>query len=348
MRYINTGDGDSYGTDANWDIKNKDGHFYSFTPNSTFNIYHEEYENIVHINNLGGRSTMPGEMADTTNVIPFTGDSFVMGVGVEDSENLVSITRKTTSNNFLNLGVGGTALPFQRKMIASRYEELGRPSIVIYGFFLGNDFDDIIKEYSKNPDSLLVPDNNPEKNSSSPQNGFMWKLNYYINHNSFLKKLYTLQFIKQKILNIKNKDKEKARQFMDPIFLILNSGDTVYINKAKTLAEKEIALLSKEPYKSIVILIPDRYQVNSSIRKNMCAYYNLDEKTLVPELPNQILVKLLNKYNVKYIDATQCLIKHQQDGPLYYVKDNHFTKLGQKVFSECISDSLKRILKEQQ
>ena len=341
MNYLATGKGFGHGTDANWDIKNKDGRFYSFTPNSTFKIYHEEYENTVHINNLGGRSSFPGEKADTANIIPFTGDSFVMGVGVEDTETMVSVTKKLTNHNFVNLGVGGSCMPIQRNFIKARYDELGHPKTVLYGFFFGNDFSDIIKEYSKNTDTASLHTGSPK------QNGFMWRVNNLINNNGFLKRLYTLQFIKQKILNIKNKDLEKTRDFMETIFLIMNKTDTSYINLATSLIDKEAEFLSKEPYTPVVIFIPDNSQVNNAIRKKKSAYYNIDEKNLDPLLPNQILRDVLNKYKIKYIDPTQCLGAHLSDGALYYTKDNHFTKLGQKVFSECIADSLQKILAQQ-
>jgi hypothetical protein len=338
MRYLNTGTGYGYGTDANWKITYQNGKFYSFTPNSTFKIYNEEYENTVHINNLGGRSTTPDERADTSGLIPFTGDSFIMGVGVEDTENVVSIIKKRTNYNFLNLGVGGSSFPIQRALISNRYHNLGKPRVVIYGVFMGNDFDDIIKEYAKRKDTTS------HKDSSTAQNGFIWNVNSFINHNSFLRKLYSLQYIKQKILNLQNKDRDKARDHTDPIFLILNHTDTAYVNLAKNLMNKEVELLSKEPYKPIVILIPDRYQINESIRKNMSDYYNIDEKNLQPRLPNDILKEALIKYNIPYIDATECVGSHLKDGELYYTQDNHFTKLGQKIFSDCITDTLKSII----
>ena len=347
MNYLKTGNGFGYGTDANWKIEYKNGEFYSFTPNSTFKIYYYEYENTVHINSLGGRSTTVNEIVDTNNIIPFIGDSFIMGVGVEDTETVVAITKKILNYNFLNLGITGSCMPVQRKIIDNRYNELGHPAVVIYGFFLGNDFNDIMNEYLKKLDSESLKVNKPDKdNEANMKKGFMWKLNYFISHNNFLKRLYTLQFIKQKILTITNKDKNKDRAHRDAAFLIMNSADTAYINVAKSEIDNEIKLLSKESYKSIVILIPDRNQINNSLRKTMSTYYNIDENNLNPFLPNQLLIQALNKYKIKYIDATPCLIKHFNEGALYYTQDNHFTKLGQKIISECIADTLRNSIEE--
>jgi len=342
MKMINSGNLAGYGTDANWNLKYKDGSFFSFTPNSKFKIYHFEYENTVTINALGGRSNEPGEKTDTTNIIPFTGDSFVMGVGVEDTETVVSLTKKTTGYNFLNLGIAGSCMPIQRKIINMRYEELGKPKIVIYGFWLGNDFDDIMKQNSiTSPDSVSLI-TNPKEIKQPADNGIMWKVNFFINNNKFLRKLYVLQFIKQKIINMQN---IKNKEMYTPFYLF-DSSNTEYINKAKIQIDKEVEILSKEPYKSIVIIIPDKYQINDSLRKSMVNYYSLNEKNINPLIPNQIITETLKKYNIRYIDATQCLKNHQYEQALYYVLDNHFTRFGQKILSECISDSLKKTIAE--
>jgi hypothetical protein len=341
MDMLKSGEFKGFGTDANWQTKYKNGQFYSFIPNSTFKIYHPEYENTVHINSLGGRSNVANEIADTNNIIPFTGDSFIMGVGVEDTETMVSLSRKNISYNFLNLGIAGTGIHMQRKVIDSRLNELNNPKVVIYGFWTGNDFDDEIKESIR--DSTNIKDStNHTVNNEELSEGFGWKFNSFINHNKFLNKLYFLQFLKQKILNIKNK--QKKTQDIDPFFLIINDQNTSYINQTKYFLNKEIEALSKEPYKSVFIIIPDKYQIYSDLRKTMISYYNLDEKNINTFLPNEILKEILNKYKISYIDATECLITHQTDGKLYYVQDNHFTKLGQKIISDCVSDSLQKII----
>jgi len=77
----------------------------------------------------------------------------------------------------------------------------------------------------------------------------------------------------------------------------------------------------------------------------MSTYYKLDQKFINPFAPTQILIETLKKYKINYIDATQCVSDHQKEGTLYYNDDNHFTKLGQQVFSDCISDTLGMMIK---
>jgi hypothetical protein len=343
MKMLNSGEFKGYGTDANWNIKYNNGEFYSLMPNSTFKIYHFEYENTVHANNLGGRSSVPDEILDTTQLIPFTGDSFIMGVGVEDTETVVSLAKKNMHYNLLNLGIAGTGMHVQRKVINARYNELGQPKVIIYGFWTGNDFDDIIKENEKELDSSSSLVKKPAGNNESVStHGFWWKVNYYINHNRLLNKLYSLQLIKQKILNIKNKSSNTDP--IDPFFLIINNQNTDYITQVKKYLDKEIEALSKEPYKSIIVIMPDKYEVMPDQRKNMLAYYNLDEKNIDISLPNKILKETLNKYKINYIDATECIARQGDAEKLFYVRDNHFTKSGQQVFFDCIADSLENTI----
>jgi len=347
MNYLKTGKGFGYGNDSNWKIKYKDGNFYSFTPNSTFKVYHSEYENTVHINLLGGRSTVaPDEKVDTANLIPFIGDSFVMGVGVEDSENMVSLIKKSTRLNFLNLGVSGTCIPRQRMIINRRYNDLGNPNFVIYGFFIGNDFDDIRNLFlTKSPlsDSIRFKERTLLKNQPNTTT-VSGKINNYISNNNLLKRIYFLHYIKQKILNIKKKRHDKNFDNMEPVYHMLDSSNTKYIQQARTLIDQEIELLSKEPYEPIVIIIPDRSQMDNSLRKKLADDYNINENKISIFLPQQILKEALHKYKIKYIDPTDCIISHFNEGMLYYKIDNHFTKLGHKVISECISDSLRTMI----
>lgn len=337
MKMLNSGIYKGYGTDANWKVKYINGKFYSLIPNSTFSIYHFEYENTVHVNNLGGRNSFPNEIVDTNKLIPFTGDSFIMGVGVEDTETVVSLAKKRLSYNFLNLGVAGTGMHFQRNLIHDRYYELGQPKIVLYGFWTGNDFDDIIKENLKDTDSSSTHPNTATTHQYSQQS-FWGKLNYYINHNKILNKLYFLQFLKQKILNIKNKSSNTGP--IDPFFLVINYKNTEYLKEVKKYLDKEIDSLSKEPYVPLIVIIPDKYEVLPGLRKNMLTYYNIDEKNIDISLPNKILKEALEKYKIKYIDATDCIKRYNNKEQLYYIQDNHFTKVGQKALFDCIANSL--------
>ncbi len=114
----------------------------------------------------------------------------------------------------------------------------------------------------------------------------------------------------------------------------------------KISIDNEISLLSKEPYKSLVVIIPDRIQFDSSLRKNMCDFYGLDQKNIDPFLPRKIILDALKKYKIPYFDPTDCITQHQKEGLLYYTKDNHFTKFGHQIFSECTGEYLRTALKE--
>lgn len=347
MKALNTGDHKDFGSDASWKVLKKDGQFYSFEPNSTFKMYAFEYENEVHINKLGARSNGNSDNADTSKLIPFTGDSFVFGVGVEDENSTVALARRATGLNLVNLGVTGTGMHFQRKMIEKRYKELGKPKKVVYGFFLGNDFADIITEQMKDNDTPKEVEKSVAatvSNTAAPSsNTLLWKVNYFVNQNFLLKRSYALQYIKEKLLALKNKGEAKV---IKPVFYVMDRQNKDYLAMATKALDKEVQALAAQPYKSIVVIYPDRKQVYDQLRKDVGAYYGVEESNMDPTLPNRLLRSALEKYRIPYIDGTNCLLQHRNDGALYYTQDNHLTPLGQRVFTACIAPSLLQLLKD--
>ena len=151
-----------------------------------------------------------------------------------------------------------------------------------------------------------------------------------------------MQFIKQKLLNIKKKNTNTDP--IDPFFLVINNKNTEYLTQVRKYLEIEVEALSKEPYKPIILIIPDKYEVIPELRKNMLAFYNLDEKNIDVSLPNKILKETLEKYKINYIDATECIGRHADAEKLFYVQDNHLTKSGQQALFECIANSLENII----
>lgn len=344
MKSLMTGELKDFGSDASWPITKKDGAFHCFTPNSHFKMYAFEYENEVNINALGGRKTGKSEILDTSSLIPMTGDSFVFGVGVNDSSTVVAHLRSKTGLNFLNLGVTGTGLHFQRKLIEKRYHELKAPPVVVFGFFLGNDFSDILAERSKDKEERAAPAELKKTvvNTSNPSSEtFLWKVNYFVNQNALAKRLYSLQYVKVKLLALRNAGEGKV---MRPIFYMMDKENTAYHALVREALDKEMEALSKEPFRSIIVIFPDRKQVNSELRRDVSKYYSVDESKLDPGLPNKLLIEALEKHNIPYIDGTSCLKSYVNKGTLYYTQDNHLTPFGQGVFTECVVDKLSKTI----
>ncbi len=349
MKFINAGEQKGFGSDANWKIDYKNDKFYSFTPNSTFSIYHQEYENTVNVNRLGGRMSEVNENIDTNAILPFTGDSFVMGVGVEDTQTIVALAKRGLKLNFINLGLAGTGLPQQREIINIRAKDF-TPSTVVFGFYLQNDFPDIL-DYrakqsaggTKDTSARVEPASPaPAKSATSNGQGLAWKLNYFINNNALFRHLYFVHYLKQKLMNIMNKDKEVKQ--VDPMFWIMDKSNTAYIEKLKIALDDEMSIQSRQPYRSVFVLFPDKLQLIEENRINSAKYYNINVADLDPLLPNKLITTALAKYNIPFIDPTACMMRYGNKKELYYINDGHFTPKGTEVCYQCIDSALKQIL----
>lgn len=329
-----------FGTDTYWKIKYKNNKFYSYSPNSVFRVTHFEYDKAIHINSLGGRICSATEIEDTVQIIPFIGDSYVFGVGVEDTETVVAVAKKITKYNFLNLGVSGTCLSQQRRILADRYNELGRPKVVIYGFYLGNDFPCIIRLNSETQkrDKRKILGTTEHNNRDAKK-----VLNDFLRSSYFLRNSYSIQYIKYSIWNIRNRESLKD---MPAAYAVMDRRNTEYISNIRKYLDMEISSLKKEPYESVFIVFPDRYQVDDSLRAYTNANNNIDERNIDPMLPNKILIETLRQYNISYIDVTPELLKHKNISSMFFQYDPHMTSLGHYTAGVYIAPQLRKILSE--
>lgn len=355
MKYLNVKnvEKEKYGSDKTWktrkDNMDDSGRFISFEPNSNFTMYHLEYEKQINIDKYGCRKIQWNNV-DSTEKIIFLGDSFTFGVGVEDDETYVNLLQKHFPHQFLNMGIPGATLPIYRYLIEKRIKELEFPKLFVISFFLGNDFEEIRKHYIKkeNRNNKSVKNNSnikDDKDIYAKTFPFLKRVNIIVFDNRFLKKIYTIQYFRQKLLSIVNRGQGKLS---DPIFRVMNTEEKEYHHEIKIYLDKEIYLLKsfleENNSNMLFILIPDRYQTNDNFRKIMCKYYNLDFSKLYELLPNKLIISILNKYNIPYIDSTDYLKRYESPHELYYTQDNHLTNVGHIQVSNSILNELKKYL----
>lgn len=209
MKELNAGVPYEFGTDQAWPVVRQSGAFRQFVPNSRFMVRNYEYEHAVTIDELGGRSTL--YTSDNSEIIPFMGDSFTFGVGVRDSETFVSLVGEQSTQRFLNLAVPGSSLHNQIEIVKARHSALGKPKMYIFCMFMGNDLADIRKRYER---STVVK----AGNGISLDQSLLWRINSYVFHHPVFKRIYSIQFIRQKILVIMN---QGVIGRMNPIFRIM-------------------------------------------------------------------------------------------------------------------------------
>lgn len=307
------------------------GKFRNFVPNSKFVLRHYEWENQANIDELGGRVT---KYAKTDKIVPFLGDSFTFGIGVEDDETYVSnLAIKATGRRFLNLGVAGSALNNHIDIIEMRHDELGRPKLYILNVFLGNDLTGVSDYYKSKGQKQTPKDNN---NKKIKEGYSLQALKTLANYNKFLKKLYVFQFVRHELVLVVIKGLPRLR---NPIFLITQKNKS-HLTEAIEYYEKELVRLNeladKLDFKFIFILLPDVYQINKSLLEYRANYFGIEREILDMQSPNRLLGKALNKQGIDFIDLTKCLMRDNALDNLYYKFDKHFTKYGHKAAAKCV------------
>ena len=342
MEILNVGVRDiAFGSDANWHVEISDNKIVRLIPFSKTHLVHYEYNIVANIDEFGGRRTVTNPTAIKSNIIiPFMGDSFAFGLGVEDEQTFISLLGEESKFQYINLGLPGSALPEQLDVVEKRHKELGSPRVYIFIFFTGNDYYFINQDKQK--------DKNWEQLDFSKNKlySWLWKVNNYVYHNPFLKKIYTIQFLKAKILIIVNaaiKRKKGEMLLIEPIFLVMYKKNLPELEKFLDFTLNRLISDSQRfSFKSIFIIIPDRIQVSPALLKLKLKYYGWNKEDIDPGLPNKVLRKKLQQANIPYFDVFQCLYNKKEK--LYYIQDNHLTAKGHRFIARCIGKELEKLI----
>lgn len=341
MDELNAGDASGttgeIGTDLAWPIVLEGTAFRQFEPGSSFTVRHYEYQHAARADELGGRATPYA--AEHTEVIPFLGDSFTFGVGVEDGETFVSLlaaealrrpSLESPPPRLLNLGMTGTALHNQLDTLELRHEELGRPRFYVFCMFMGNDLTNIRRHHQRSAFDAASPGGGSRR--------WLWRVNVFIYHHPLLKRLYSIQFLRQKLLAAFNRG---ARGFMDPVFLAMRS-DLSYLEDSLVFWRKELARLieisNRLDFEYLLILIPDVHQIDGARLTGKAESLGLDADVLDAGRIERSIARVLDQLQISYLSVGPCLAEGAV-GDLYYTQDTHFTAAGHARAARCISRS---------
>ena len=318
-----------YNSDQDWPVIRDNGIFRQFKSYSEFVVRHYEYEHRVRIDDRGGRITP--YPAEAVKIVPFLGDSFTFGTGVEDGETFLSRMAAASSYRFLNLGVPGSALHNQLDIVDMRHDELGQPKHYVFIVFMGNDLTDIRKKYEPQPSNATLRDRRQAY-------GWLRRINDVVYHHGVLKRLYVIQFVRQRLLAVFNRSNANL---MLPIYLNFQTN-TNYLDNSLIYFEKELQRLqdmaTKRGFEYAFIVIPDVHQVNLKRYTEKARYYDLDHRNLSVEQVTNAIAALLKQFRIPYLDLGPCLSQAPLDG-LYYIQDNHLTPAGHARAARCMLEN---------
>src|SRR5205823_5990995 len=105
MKEAGLGNAEGFGSDVGWAIETTHGHFVRFQPNTSFRMKYYEYNTTAHIGQWGARivESERDERKNRLVPVPFMGDSFAFGIGVDDNQTYVNLIDRKSKLPYLNL-----------------------------------------------------------------------------------------------------------------------------------------------------------------------------------------------------------------------------------------------------
>lgn len=329
MEELSAGESFEPGSDQKWPAMREDNTFRQFAPEATFVARHFEYEHEITIDELGGRITP--YPPDHEGLLPFLGDSFTFGLGVDDSETFMSLIAPWVSRRVLNLGVPGSGLHDQLSILAMRHRSLASPELYVFVMFMGNDLTDIRKRH----EAAAAVDSGTKMDDGQ---GWLWQANEYVVRHGILRRIYAIQFLRQKALLLTNR---APGGYMEPVFSLMRE-DSPDLEKSLDHLRKELGRLARLSralsFDYVFILIPDVHQLDETRRAGKAESLGLSLDQLDPEGLSSAIRDTLDDSQVSYTDLSPCLAASMTNG-LFYVQDDHFTVEGHALAAECIRRS---------
>ena len=155
--------------------------------------------------------------------------------------------------------------------------------------------------------------------------------------NALLKQLYSVQFLRQKLLTVMNRG---ASGFMDPVFLAMR--DPRYLEDSMVFLRKELERLqrisSRLAFDYVVILIPDVHQIDARRLAGKARALGLNPQELEADGITRAISRALDDLQIPYADLGPCL-SEASVGELCYTRDTHFTAAGHARAARCILKS---------
>jgi len=326
MRELNAGQPLDTGSDEAWPEIRTNACFRQFEPGATFYARHAEYQHLVTIDELGGRvlplPTEPGPL------LPVLGDSFTFGLGVKDGETFLALSAPSSPMRWLNLGVPGSGLHDQLNIVELRHRELGAPETYVFVLFMGNDLTDVRKRHERA--AALGAGFEPDDGR-----GWLWETNTFVVHHPVLKRVYLIQFLRQKVLWMSIGGRPG---YMEPVFAAMRT-DASYLEDSLNYLRLELERLERLSHSLgfhyLFVLLPDVYQLDELRRSWKAKSIGLREEVLDPDRLTVTIRATLDDFGIPYADLTPCLSEVPVHG-LFYLHDNHFTAAGHAVAASCL------------
>lgn len=343
-------DAAGFGSDTTWSFETRDNNFLKFRAGSEVAVSHVEYNMTAHIDEMSGRVTVPPRESGVP-VVPLLGDSFVFGIGVSDEQTIASrLAERHRDLRFLNLGVPGTALNEHLYFLRHRHEEIGNPNRYIFFMYTGNDLVDLFRGTpGEAPPERKVKVVAHASEASSSQR-FLSRVNAFVYYNPVLKRSYAIQLVRRYLLNMLNASAQNEGRvpLIHSSILMFDTRQEVMHQQAGELLAEQFRRLDdlqqRLGFASIVIVIPNMFQLDAERLSGMAERYALQPGDMDIMRPNRIIADAAEGHDFRVIDTFDCMAATADPKELYYLQDDHLRDAGVRALADCIAPAISAFL----
>ena len=317
----------SWGSDEDWPVERDNGRPIRFVPGSHFTVRHDEFMHTVRIDELGGRAS--GRVAAAGRpIVPVFGDSMAFGIGVRDAETFVSLLERSLPVRLVNFAMPGSELFDQLDALERLDVALGSPTVCLFVVFLGNDLTDMANVIDEGPPSGDIALSFSER---------LFLANRALDDRRVLRRSYLVQWTRALAIRLVNASRSEPQ--VERVFSLMDrAGSSDRVRAAfERAVERLVHTADRGRFTPLVIVVPDRFQVNEGIRRDKAALYGVSLSAYDPRRPNRIAAETLAARGVAFVDASSCL---EGRAGQYYVRDTHLTAAGHETIARCVESFL--------
>ena len=277
------------------------------------------------------------------------GDSFAVSEYKiqKNYHNYLSAALKSAGYNHIDLVNAGMQSegPGYYWHILEKYGDSWKPDLVLVGFFVGNDFEEM---------DLIVHRGPFIRESQDPYTrwrGYLKFQNFWLYRVAKGK----LTLMVEKRLKAKEKKEAQVTQessFSNMAFLYIERKRIWIFEKDKRAdldrlwQEKSNRLLKFKEWSAqrgvplVILIFPDQFQVDRNLRQEICQAYGLSADNFDPAYPNRLISEYCRQHG---IDCLDMLGPFQEQGgarELYKLRDTHWNEAGNRLAGELIFNYL--------
>jgi len=306
-----------------------------------------EFSSTWRINADGYRGPVAGERGRPAFRILALGDSFTFGYGVEESESWPRLLEEDLDGGagpagrteVVNLGVGGYGTN-QEQLYLERVAGSLSPDLALVAFYVGNDPEDNLRAAPAKGSGVGSP-----PAAAAPAPSRVERLKRWMGGRS---QLYNLVSVRADELLVRL----GLRQLVYPFEMeLLVSPPPSRVSEAWEATGEALSRLgawARERGLALVVLVlPMKHQVSDTVWGRVRDHYARlagGEAVFDRERPQRVMKEACERAGLRCVDLLAGLraAQNENEGDLYWPRDQHFNARGHAAAARLIADTLRR------